>query len=75
MVLPKFTQRFQQVKIHGQFANGGGFSAGHNQAIQPCKVFGQAYFGSFHAKMLEHDDMFSKIALDGKDTNFHCIYR
>ena len=71
MNLPEFTQWFQQVIIHGQFADGSGFAAGHDQTIQLSQVGGQAYFGSLHAQTFEHDDMFSKIALDGQHSDFH----
>ena len=64
-VLPKCTQRFQQAKVHRQFANGGGFASGHDQAVQPGELSGQAYFGSLHAQTGEHEDVFGKIALDG----------
>jgi len=33
-------------------------------------VGGQAHFGGLNAQAFKHGDVFGKIALDGKDTNF-----
>jgi len=43
----------------------------HDQPIQPGQVGGQAHFGGLNAQLFKHGDVFGKIALDGKDTNFH----
>ncbi len=67
----KGAQRFHQAKVFGQFADGGRFASGDNQPVQVFELACQPHFDGFDAQFFEHNDMFGKITLQGKDTNFH----
>ena len=74
VALAELAQWLHQAEVVREFTDGGGFAAGEDEAIQPFKMFGQAYLGGFHAETLEHGNVFGEIALNGKDTNFHSFF-
>jgi hypothetical protein len=71
MLFPELSERPEELKIGGQFADGGGFAAREDQPLDPLQIARQAYFRRVHRQAPENGQVLGKIALQGQDSNLH----
>ena len=70
-LLCKPAQRLQQAKVVRQLANRGRFASRDDEPIQTLQLPRKADFYRFDPHPTKHGDVFNKVALKGKDTNYH----
>ncbi len=63
MRLAELAQWLHQPEVVREFADGGGFSAGDDEAIQTVKMTRQTHFGGFDAEATEYCEVFGKVTL------------